>query len=1004
MERETGGAAPFGALLRRFRLAAALSQEALAERATISARAVSDLERGVRRLPYRATVEQLADALGLGEADRRALFDAARRTRGGPAPAATGGPAPEPLLETKLQPPPARPALVDRPRLLDHLARGLAGPLTLVAAPPGSGKSTLLAAWRDSPRGREAALAFVALDAADDDPPRFWTYVCAALARVRPGAADAALALLRAPQPPPMSAVLTALLNGLAGGDDLILALDDYHTITAPAIHEGVAFLLDHLPPHLHLLLLTRLDPPLPLARLRARGYLTELRAADLRFSDEEAGAFLAGTMGLALGRDDVAALAGRTEGWIAGLQLAGLALRGRDDPGAFVAAFARGAAGSQRYIFDYLLDEVVARQPADVQRFLLHTAVLDRLCGPLCDALLAGGDEGPPVGGQGEALLARLEAANLFLVPLDEEGRWYRYHHLFADVLRVRLRRDRPELLPALHLRASRWFAAAGLVAEAVGHALAAGDAERAADLLRPIALAMALGGRHGELLPWFDRLPAGAVARRPGLGLAAAWAHFFAHRMAECDRQLDQVEAGARAAGDTGMLGAALALRSHAARQGGDAATAIRTAREALALLPAGEMGQRRVAALALGIALRLAGDAPAAAAALAEARALARAGGEDPGLIFATNALAEVRTLQGALDEAVALFREGLAVAGECLRYYTLGGHLELGDVLRERDELDAAELHLRASLELAEETGRAPLVPRGYVALARVLRARGDEHDADAALESALALAAGSGNRSLLRYAAAHRARLALARGDLAAPERWATEIAGVGEPPDIALPAFAREAEGLTRARLHLARGSPGDALRLLADLAADAATAGRAGSLVEIHLLQALAREAAGDRRAALDALEHALLLGAPGGYVRVFADEGERVALLLREVAPTSAAAAHARRVLAASPTTESARVAAPPATDMKLGPLHASVAEERDTPIEPLSAREIEVLRLLVAGAANAVIARELSVSPFTVKRHVSSILGKLGAGSRTAAAARARALGLA
>src|SRR5205085_3610308 len=580
---------PFGALLRAYRVAAGLSQEELAERARLSQRTISDLERGVTTAPYRDTVAQLADALELAASDRAALEEAVRRARSSPSAAQEPNRAPvDPLLATKLAIPPARPALVPRPRLIARLVAGLQGPLTLLSAPAGSGKTTLLSAWRATPEGQKRPVAWVSLEEGDNDPTRFWRYVLTALDRSGPGAGASALALLRSSAEPSLEAVLTTLLNALSALDrDIVLILDDYHVIEAEPIHRTLAFLIEHLPPCLHLLLATRADPPLPLARLRGRGHVTELRAADLRFTAEEAAAFLQQIMGMSLSADDVEALAVRTEGWIAGLQLAGLSLQGR--PPAEAATFIAAFTGSHRYLVDYLMDEVLLRQPEEVQRFLAHTCILERLCAPLCAAVIDGDDpeKAESIAGSQE-MLESLERNNVFLTPLDDERRWYRYHHLFADTLRrLHIVTVTVPEASVLHRRAGVWFEQHGLLHEAIGHTLAAGAHEHAADLIGRAAPTLATRGETQTLSTWLWVLPETTLRARPQLCVMYAWLLFDMRDPHGAERYLRHAEAALTTAGteEARNLRAVIAAgRAIVLVTTGDASLAIPQAQAAL------------------------------------------------------------------------------------------------------------------------------------------------------------------------------------------------------------------------------------------------------------------------------------------------------------------------------------------------------------------------------------------------------------------------------------
>jgi LuxR family transcriptional regulator, maltose regulon positive regulatory protein len=923
-----GELSSFGDLLRRYRVAAGLSQEALAEQARMSARAISDLERGVHRLPYKDTVAQLATALGL-TATERALLEAAAR---GPRDAATAddrrqeGPQGAPLLTTKLTIPQARPVLVPRPRLTERLHAGLRGPLTLVAAPAGYGKTTLLSAWRATPAGSAVPLAWVSLDAGDNDPVRFWSYVLTALDRVQPGLGAPALALLQSPQPPPIEAVLATLLNALSAVRvDMVLALDDYHVIEAHEVQQAMGFLLAHLPPVLHLLLATRADPPLRLAQLRARGAMAELRSADLRFTPEETAAFCKEVMGLQLTAGDVIALEDRTEGWIAGVQLAALSLHGRPADG--IAPFIAAFAGSNRYVVDYLADEVLLQQPEHVQTFLLETAILDRLCASLCAAVTGRDgidDAADPSASQ--VLLEHLDRANLFLIALDDERQWYRYHHLFAEVLRQRLHQTQPDRLPDLHRRAGTWFEQQGWVAEAVQHALAAEDWERAARLIEQIGVVAVVRGQVHTVLGWLHRLPEALVRTRPLLCIVHATALMYSNQLQAAEARVQDAERCVQAdtpADQVRLIGGRAAVtRASSARFSGDLARCVILAQQALDLLPQTDI-LHPSALVNASHAYLVSGDVTRASERrAAEVIAPLRAAGNLFTLLRSCTNLARLQTLQGRLRQAAATYAEALQVAPgpEGLRALVGGPayYCGLGDLLREWNDFADAQRHLQQGLELVMGTliVDAETVALGYLALARLRQARGEHTEALATLDEFAQIAERRGFAGhLVARGAAVQAQVCLAQGNLHAAARWA-EARGLSAGDDLDFP---REVEYLTLARVRIAQASGDragmerplhDALHLLDRLLQAAETGARMGSAIEILVLRALALQAYGDPAGALAALARALTLAEPEGYVRLFADEGAPMIDLLRRAQARGSAPAYVARLLAACRT----------------------------------------------------------------------------------------------
>ena len=905
--------------------------------------------------------------------------------------------APTLLLETKLYVPRSPRGLVPRPRLSERLDRGAASTLMLVSAPAGFGKTTLLAEWLAA-SGEERSVAWVSLDPDDNDPGSFWAYVIAALQTAAPGVGAGAVSFLQASPPAPITTILTTLLNDLGDlPDDVVLVLDDYHVIDTPEVHEGMAFLLDHVPQRLHLVLAGRADPALPLARLRARGELVEVRAADLRFTAEEAVAYLNGAMGLQLTAADVTALEGRTEGWIAALQLAALSMQGRQDVTGFIAGFA----GDDRYVVDYLVEEVLARQTDRVQRFLLQTSVLDRLSGPLCDAVTD--QDG------GKAMLEALDRGNLFLVPLDDRRRWYRYHHLFADVLRARLLDEQPDQVLHLHRRASDWYEQHGERAVAIEHALAGADFERAADLIELAAPATRRDRQEGTLRRWLEALPDELIQVRPVLSNAYAGSRLVRSeiegvesRLRDAERWLDATTGDGGGPPDRSpamvvvdeeqfrALPAAIAVhRAGLARLLGDVSSTVSYARRALDLAGADDHAGRGAATALLGLAYWSSGDLDAAHRWYSHGMTILEEAGYLSDLVGSAITRADIRIAQGRLHEAMTIYERGLQVAtaqaGPVLRG-AADTHVGISELLRERNDLDGARQHLLASRELGEPLGLPQNPYRWRVAMARIRQAEGDLDSAVDLLDEAERLYVGDYSPDV-RPVAASRARVRVAQGRWGEALGWARER-GLSVEDDL---SYLREFEHITLARALLAQNrtervvsSGQQALELLQRLLAAADDGGRTGSIIEILVLQALAQRARGDIAAAVGPLERALALAEPEGYVRIFTDEGPPMSALLAAAAQRGIARGYVKRLLTTFGET--------PARPTGAAGL-----------VEPLSARELDVLRLLVSDLGGPDIARELVLSLNTVRTHTKNIYAKLGVNNRRAAVRRAEELDL-
>lgn len=919
------------------------------------------------------------------------------------------------VLQTKLYIPPTRVAnLVPRARLIERLNEGLRRKpsVALISAPAGFGKTTLVSDWLNQ---NKVPTAWLSLDEGDNDPTCFLTYLVAALQAIAPTIGPGVLAMLDSPQPPPIEAMLTVLVNEITTlPDHFTLILDDYHVIEAQAVDKALTFLLEHLPPQLYLVITTREDPPLPLARLRVRDQLIELRAADLRFRPDEAATFLNEVMDLRLSAEEVTSLENRTEGWIAGLQLAALSMRGRTDVTGFIKAFA----GDNRYIVDYLVEEVLQRQPEPVRSFLLETSILDRLSGPLCYA----------VTGQGEskARLDVLERGNLFVIPLDDKRHWYRYHHLFADVLRAHLMEEQPDRVRDLHRRASEWYEQNGSAAEAIRHALAARDFERAANLVELAMPAIRRSRQEATLLGWLQALPDELFRYRPVLSVHYAGALLQSGQLEGVEARLRDAERWLDPAADIGerpearsaetcpehsrrmvvideedfssLPGSVAMYRAGIALVMGDVANTVTYARWALDLVPENDYFRRGAAAALLGLAYWTSGDLEAAHRSYAGGMAHLQRAGYISDAIGGSIALADIRMAQGRLHEARRTYEQALQLAtdqGEPAMRGTADMYVGMSQLYREHDDLHAATQHLLRSKAQGEHTGFPQNPYRWRVAMARIREA---ERDLDGALEllQDAERVYVSDFYPNVRPIAALVTRVWIAQGRLGEALGWVREK-GLSAQDDL---SYLREFEHITLARVLLARyksnrtdNSIREAIGLLQRLLQAAEEGERTGSVIEILVLQALAHHVQGDIPAALVPLERALRLAGPEGYVRIFVDEGPAMAQLLREAAARGIMPDYTGKLLAAFETEQQRRITEPPLpTAPALQPL-----------IEPLSQRELEVLHLFKTELSGPEIADKLVIGLSTLRTHTKSIYSKLNVNNRRAAVNRAEELGL-
>jgi LuxR family maltose regulon positive regulatory protein len=855
--------------------------------------------------------------------------------------------------------------------------------LTVISAPAGFGKTTLLTDWFAQ---GELAVAWLSVDGRDSDLGRFWSYLIAAFRTVQPEVGDEALALLRR-DPSGIEAIVASLLNDLDTlASDVALVLDDYHLIESREVHESVAFFVEHLPPQVHLVIAGRSDPPLPLGRLRARGELLEIRASDLRFSAEETATYFREAMGFDLSDADVDALESRTEGWIAALQLAALSLRGRDDMSAFIANFT----GDDRFVVDYLMEEVLDRQEPDVRAFLLQTSVLSGLSGPLCDTV---------TGRSGSAaVLEKLDRANLFVVPLDEHRRWYRYHHLFGDVLRSRLTGGDPDVLAELHRRASGWYDSNGEWPDAIHHAIAAGDMEAAARLIELATPAARQARGEDALRRWLEKLPREIFDDRPVLAVTLVGARMATGDptdveplLQSAERWLDDARDGEADrpivfdSDEFATLPAQIAMyRAGAALLEGDLPSTIAHASRIFELTTPDDH-------VRLGAAAALSGLAHWATGALNRAAQLYSAAVDHfiaaefiPDVLGCSLGLADIQVARGRLRDARRTLERGLELAsGQPALRGTADMHTGLCELALEHNDLEAASRQQQLAREHGDIAGLPQNSYRWRVAAARLLHAYGDREPAYTLLDEAARLY-DTDFSPAVRPVPAVKARLLVQDGNLDTAAAWA---AGRGVSLDDE-PTYLTEFEHLTLARLHLALhwsdGSDVEAVLDLLQRIEDAADAGRrTGTAAEAAALMAVAEDARGHRPAATEALNRALTRAAPEDYVRLFLDEGPPMVALLRSAGLSDRAAEHAKRILASSQA---------PVTP----PVRAGLVDE-------LSERELDVLRLLRSDLSGPDIARELLISLNTLRTHTKNIYAKLGVNNRRAALTRAAALGL-
>jgi LuxR family maltose regulon positive regulatory protein len=881
------------------------------------------------------------------------------------------------LLQTKLHIPRLRPTFIQRPRLIEKLKAGLNGKLTLVSAPAGFGKTAILCDWAGN---CDWPVAWLTLDSGDNDSTRFWTHVVAALDALQPGFGATAVAGLKSPQAPPIQLLLSGLINEIAEAvSSFTLVLDDYHAIGGKTIHDDLIFIINHLPQQMHLIIATRADPPLPFGSLRGQGELNELRTADLRFTPEEIEAFMNRSMGLDLSKDDIELLDKCTEGWIVGLQLAALSMRDQMDKHTFIA----NLAGDNRYIADYLMEEVLQRQSRNIQDFLLQTSILDALTASLCQAV-TGMDNC-------YQLLIELEQNNLFITPLDDNREWFRYHPLFADLLRARFKRAYSEDLHLFHQRASYWFEAHELPHEAINHAFTVGDLDRTASLIESRAINLISYGEIQTVVAWLDRLPENYFNSHPRLSVAQAWISLFTGQLDAAEAQLQNAEIVlSNSSMNRHIAGQIATIRSGIAAFRSDQTHVLQYAQEGLANLPDEDYMTRGLALMILGLAYRWEGDLLAAIKAYSEAQEVSRKSGDNFASIYAACFKGYALTLRGELQDAYAVFRETLDDAERPTRR---GGwkppalgllHSFLSGVLLEWNDLDAAIYHARTGLDLSERWGNANAILDGLYFYVNTLLATQDHKRAGEAIQKAREVAAGVTSWARLDGALL-AIQLHLAEEDIQRAMQHIEEMS-LSAADDI---CFQNLQYYLALARVLDARKDFDQAIHLLDTLLEIAHNAGAMGRVIEIHVARSLLSNRQGNKSDAIRSMKQALRLAEPHGFVNTFIREGLPVGELLRTMAVQGLFPEYIGGLLAT--------------LEQRNKRHQKSEAPHASSLVEPLSERELQVLRLLVAGLSSNEIATELFIAVSTARTHIKHIYQKLNVHRRLEAIDRARDLKL-